>query len=81
MHMSMRMCILTVCKVDSGAMPSLLTVSLKVYSTSASSSEPEMPNTGPLRPKPKFRLEQWAAPCRHRGNEEQGEEIRRLSLD
>lgn len=57
-------CQLTVCVVDSGAMPSLLMVSLKVYSTPASSSEPEIPNTGPLDPRPKFRLEQCSVPCR-----------------
>lgn len=53
---------LTVCVVDSGAMPSLLMVSLKVYSTPASSSEPEIPNTGPLEPRPKFRVEQCSGP-------------------
>ena len=49
--------------VDSGAMPSLLMVNLKLYTTPASSSEPEIPNTGPLEPRPKFRVEQYAAPC------------------
>lgn len=53
---------LTVCVVDSGAMPSLLMVSLKVYSTPASSSEPEIPKTGPLEPRPKFRVEQCSGP-------------------
>lgn len=48
--------------VDSAAMPSLLTVSLKVYLTPASSSEPEIPSTGPLEPRPKFRLEQSPGP-------------------
>lgn len=58
-----RLCTLTVCVVDSGAMPSLLMVSLKVYSTSASSSEPEIPSTGPLEPRPKFKLEHCSGPC------------------
>lgn len=48
--------------MDSGARPSLLMVSLKVYSTSASSSEPEIPSTGPLEPRPKFRVEQCSGP-------------------
>lgn len=56
------MCGLTVWVVDSGAMPSLLIVSLKVYSTPASSSEPEIPNTGSLQPRPKFRVAQCSAP-------------------
>lgn len=55
---------LTVCVLDSGATPSLLMVSLKVYSTPASSSEPEIPSTGPLEPRPKFRVEQCSGPCK-----------------
>lgn len=57
---------LTVCVMDCGAMPSLLMVSLKVYLTPASSSEPEIPNTGPLEPRPKFRLEQCSGPCKQK---------------
>lgn len=62
-----RVGILTVCVVDSGAMPSLLMVNLKVYLTPASSSEPEIPRTGPLDPRLKLKVEQCSRPCRQKG--------------
>lgn len=53
----------TVWVVDSGGIPSLRIDSLKVYSMPSSSSEPEIPNTGPLDPRPKLRVEQCSGPC------------------
>lgn len=53
----------TVWVVDSGGIPSLPIDSLKVYSMPSSSSEPEIPNTGPLDPRPKLRVEQCSGPC------------------
>lgn len=75
-HVIWRACALTVCVVDSGIIPSLLMVSLKVYSTPASSSEPEIPNIGPWGPRPKFRLEQCSGPCQ----EELGHNVSRILL-